>query len=168
MMFALWAVRSFAGVAPVISLGKEKGCASPGARIGVFVLSGFFQGLVAFALIWTFYEYRFGAFSTQLPPRGTSEHSWEEMLGSGTSQGLPARLIDTMREHHVLPEAFLYGLAHARFQVHGNLRSAFLNRELQPDRLDVVLPVHLPREDPVGTPWTHRPGGRSVLAKAKN
>ncbi|MEO6246693.1 MAG: glycosyltransferase family 39 protein [Opitutaceae bacterium] len=65
------------------------------------------HAVVTWLIIWTFYGFRFGAFAPGMPAGSSFNHGWEWILpGMGTS----GSVIVWLRDHHLLPEAWLYGL----------------------------------------------------------
>ena len=71
--------------------------------------------------IWAFHNFRYDAMVDAVAGRDDFSESWESLLdGIGGSQPL----FDWCRESRVLPEAYLYGLAHTI--KHSQERSAFL------------------------------------------
>jgi Dolichyl-phosphate-mannose-protein mannosyltransferase len=91
-------------------------------KLGAAVLSGFAHGLVGAATIWTFYGFRFSAFNPALPVASHFIRPWATMMGD---IGLAGTVIDAVGHLHLLPEAFLYGLAYVIETTKS--RSAFLN-----------------------------------------
>lgn len=89
------------------------------------IASALMHVLVAWAIIWIFYGFRFSAFSPALA-EGASFYrgDWNWIL---TDLGWLQPVIITLRDWHVLPEAFLYGFT---FVVQfARERSAFLSGE---------------------------------------
>jgi 4-amino-4-deoxy-L-arabinose transferase-like glycosyltransferase len=76
----------------------------------------------ALAIIWAFYGFRYSAFNPALPPADQFIEAWPQMYAS---TGAAGRLIHLLADHHVLPEAFLYGAAYV-VQT-SQQRGAFLN-----------------------------------------
>ncbi len=62
---------------------------------------------VTWAIIWVFYGFRFSAFAPGMPAGSSFNHGWEWIL---PGMGTPGSIIVWLRDHHVLPEAWLYGL----------------------------------------------------------
>jgi hypothetical protein len=80
------------------------------------------HGAMAWAIIWMFYGFRFSAFAPELAEGADFNHPWSWMLeGSGT----PGAVIAWCRDHRLLPEAWLYGLAFVLG--FSEQRAAFLN-----------------------------------------
>jgi 4-amino-4-deoxy-L-arabinose transferase-like glycosyltransferase len=77
--------------------------------------------LIAWAVIWTFYGWRFSAFAPDAVAGSKFQHGWDWILGD---MGWPRGVFLALRDGHVLPEAFLYGAAFvAQF---ARQRAAFL------------------------------------------
>jgi hypothetical protein len=66
------------------------------------------HALATWAIIWTFYGFRFGAFAPELSAGANFNHGWPWILPGlgGAGDG-----IAWLRDRHALPEAWLYGLA---------------------------------------------------------
>lgn len=89
------------------------------AVLGVILVM---QWILVFAMVWTCYEFRYSAFG---PVRNADDQfiqPWEEVL---RDTGRLTPLIQLARDHHLLPEAYLYGLSYAAR--HMAARRAFLN-----------------------------------------
>ncbi len=99
-------------------------------RAGALAAGGMTAGLVAVAVIWAGYGFRFAALRPAEAATGRLAFSWDEVLmttprqlGMEMADGRPAtetadlragalqHLIAWSRDHRVLPEAWLYGLA---------------------------------------------------------
>ncbi len=80
--------------------------------------------VVAYAIIWAFYGFRYSAFNPALPPAERFICSWDVLYGRIGGIG---RVIRILADHHVLPEGFLYGAAYVADT--SALRGAFLNGE---------------------------------------
>jgi len=77
---------------------------------------------ITWLTIWLFYGFRFSAFAPALADGASFNHGWGFVL---TDLGLSAKIIWTLQEWRVLPEAFLYGFAFVlQF---AQARGAFLN-----------------------------------------
>lgn len=88
-------------------------------RLAPLSLAG--HALVAVAVIWAFFGFRYSGLAPGLPPADHYIAPWEGVLGN---IGFHGRLVNFCREWRLLPEAFLYGYA---FVVHSaGARSAFL------------------------------------------
>ncbi len=88
-------------------------------------------GLIAFSTIalvlaiWAAFCFRFSALREAGLPRNILNARWEALLIDQTGTG---RAIAFARDHHLLPEAYLYGLAYVKTTLRG--RPAFLDGEL--------------------------------------
>jgi len=94
---------------------------TPFGRIGAIVVSTAAQGLVALAVIWAFFGFRYSLFNPALPG-GEPNLPWDLLLNFG---GWKASLIQFCREWRLLPEGWLYGLAFVL--QHAQARGAFLD-----------------------------------------
>jgi 4-amino-4-deoxy-L-arabinose transferase-like glycosyltransferase len=65
------------------------------------------HALTVWAIIWVFYGFRFGAFAPEMPAGSSFNHGWEWIL---PGMGASGSVIVWLRDHHLLPEAWLYGL----------------------------------------------------------
>jgi 4-amino-4-deoxy-L-arabinose transferase-like glycosyltransferase len=77
------------------------------------------HALVIWALIWASYGFRYAAFAAHTSGKDAF------MAPLAHEPGLVTTLVDTARQHHVLPEAYLYGFANT--MQYSAQRSAFLN-----------------------------------------
>ena len=80
--------------------------------------------LVAYAIIWAFYGFRYSAFNPALPAAEQFICPWEVLYAR---IGAIGRVIRVLADHHVLPEGFLYGAAYVADT--SALRGAYLNGE---------------------------------------
>jgi hypothetical protein len=67
------------------------------------------HALATWAIVWAFYGFRFSAFAPDLAEGANFNVTWEWLL---PGLGAPAPVIVALRDWHVLPEAWLYGLVH--------------------------------------------------------
>ncbi len=104
-MFALMALVRAAQPAPFAFAGRS--CNRPLTRWGAITLSTAGHGLVAVAMIWLFFGFRFTAFNPQ-EAAGEFSIPWFYVLAIGPTG---AGVIDFSRHWHLLPEGYLYGLA---------------------------------------------------------
>lgn len=114
-MFALIAVIWLAG-----------NCGTDGWRrpVSRLLRSTCVHGLVTWATIWLFYEFRFSAFAPGLELEANFNHGWGWILAG---MGAPAPFLFFGQAWHLLPEAWLYGLG---FVIDfSKQRGAFLNGE---------------------------------------
>jgi hypothetical protein len=94
-----------------------------GRVVGALVVAALLVTMVVGTLIWGAYGFRYSASSSDPSDvDGVFSNSWAEVIEPSTTTG---QALLWTRDHHVLPEAFVYGLAHTlRFSEH---RQAFLN-----------------------------------------
>lgn len=95
--------------------------------LGVFLrriaLSGAGHVIVAVTLIWAAYGFRYSATNPDLPPAKQLYVQWDDLSPAlGPVQGT---VVEVARQHHLLPEAFLYGYTYTVESAQG--RSSFLN-----------------------------------------
>ena len=119
MMVFMAAVRALAP-AP-LELGGRAFTTRAG-KFGAAALSAAGHALVVASIIWLFYGFRYAAFNPALPPADHFIRPWAEI---DRHIGLAAPVIRGIAAAHLLPEAFLYGLAYV-IETAGS-RSAFLN-----------------------------------------
>jgi 4-amino-4-deoxy-L-arabinose transferase-like glycosyltransferase len=96
---------------------------TPLGRFGAIAVSTAAQGLVAVAVIWAFFGFRYSVCNPALPA-GEFNLPWSFVLSFG---GGPAQVIEFCRSWHLLPEGWLYGLAFVL--KHTEARGAFLDGE---------------------------------------
>ncbi|HEX2862218.1 MAG TPA: phospholipid carrier-dependent glycosyltransferase [Lacunisphaera sp.] len=92
-----------------------------GGRAAVIFASTVLQGLVAAAVIWAFFGFRFSLFNPELGG-GEPNLTWDILLSFG---GGKAAVIGFLRDWRLLPEGWLYGLAFVL--LHAQARGAFLD-----------------------------------------
>jgi hypothetical protein len=91
-----------------------------GALIGATLLSC----ALAVAVIWASYGFRYAMFEKFEPNRVRSLVGWDVLEDKGGPEVAAERFL---RDHHLLPESYIYGFAHTyRFSLY---RKAFLNGE---------------------------------------
>lgn len=88
--------------------------ASRGARAAAFVAVGSVHAAVIWLLIWTSYGFRYDAFHEPARPGEQLLVDWTLVLSApdGTTRSGIGTAIDRARDHHLLPESYLYGFAH--------------------------------------------------------
>ena len=116
---AVMAVRRIFHAEP-LSLGGKTFRTWPG-RFGAIAVSTAAQGLVAVAMVWAFFGFRYTVFNPTLPS-GEFNLPWALVLSYG---GVKAQCIEFCRAWHLLPEGWLYGLAFVL--KHAEARAAFLD-----------------------------------------
>ncbi len=119
-MMVLMAIARAGTAAPLTLLGRT--FATRGGKFGAAALSALGHGLVAMAVIWLFYGFRYSAFNPALPPADHFIRPWEVL---DLHLGLPGQVLRAFAAVHALPEAFLYGFAYVLETA--QVRSAFLN-----------------------------------------
>lgn len=104
---------------PLVLAGRK--FQTPFGRFGAIAASTAAQGLVALAVIWAFFGFRYSLFNPALPG-GEPNLPWNLLLNFG---GWKASFIQFCREWRLLPEGWLYGLAFVL--QHAQARAAFLD-----------------------------------------
>jgi hypothetical protein len=120
-MIAIMALIRIFSQAPLVFAGRN--FQSRGSKAAAIAVSAIGHALVATAVIWSCYEFRFSAFNANLPAADHFIRPWATMTGP---LGLKGKIIDVAGELHALPEAFLYGFSYVLNTLQ---RSAFLNGE---------------------------------------
>jgi hypothetical protein len=72
----------------------------------VLIVSLCVSVLIAWGLIWSFYDFRFQESSSSLPQIEHHQVEWESLA---SNPGFSTNCILFAREHHLLPDAYLYG-----------------------------------------------------------
>jgi len=121
-MFILLAVVRALNPEPLRLLGRNWN--SRGAKFGAAALSGLGHGLVAAVVIWAFFGFRYSAANPALPPMARFIRPWEWI---DQNIGATGKFVHALANWHVLPEAYLYGIAYVKESM--QVRSAFLNGE---------------------------------------
>ena len=80
------------------------------------------MGVAVVIAIWASFCFRFSALTENGPPRQMWDARWDLNL---TDHTLPEKIIIFARDHHLLPEAYLYGLAYVNER--SQYRPAFLD-----------------------------------------
>jgi 4-amino-4-deoxy-L-arabinose transferase-like glycosyltransferase len=93
------------GAAWAVGEARRHGWRAPLLRLARSTLG---HAGATWAIIWVFYGFRFGAFAPELATDARFNHGWEWIL---PGMGAPGAAITALRDWHVLPEAWLYGLA---------------------------------------------------------
>lgn len=78
--------------------------------------------VVVVTLIWAAYGFRYTAFGAHTTPTDTFNDSWSDVL---ETPGIVSDVVAWGREHRVLPEAYLYGIA--TVNAYSKHRASFLN-----------------------------------------
>ena len=91
-------------------------------KLGAIALSMVAHGLVAVAVIWLFFGFRYSAFNPLLPPAADFIRPWSWI---DENLGWTGQCIRAIGATRLLPEGYLYGLAYVLETA--QVRSAFLN-----------------------------------------
>lgn len=109
----------------VIALGGKfmarRAITAPAGKLGVLAALLVAHGVATWAIIWTFFGWRYSAFAPGLPP------AWKFYLPTAlvlSDPGLLTKLTASAFKLKLLPEAYLQGFAHVRYQAME--RGAFL------------------------------------------
>lgn len=94
----------YAGLALADALGRREAVPVPG-RLGRNLLLCFTQALAAVLVIWAFYGFRYDARGAGMPVLERFAWTWPDNLGAA------APLFDAALRCHLLPQAWLHGLA---------------------------------------------------------
>ena len=105
-----------------VRLRRDTQIESRRARAGAIAVLVLAHVTAVFVLIWAAYGFRYSAFAPGSPTSDAFIDSWTSMLDT---PGISTSLARWGRAHHVLPEAYLYGLA--TVVVYAKDRMAFLN-----------------------------------------
>jgi len=127
---ALCLIRLFAGPPVDWAIGPPRSLRTRRSRAAVFLAIAAVHAAVVIAVIWGFHGFRYQAFGPESPAGSRFEEEWTELLGTPGAANRPAaiRVLEYVREHHLLPEAYVYGQAHTwRFS---RQRIAFLNGQI--------------------------------------
>ena len=85
-----------------------------GSAVGIFTGIALVETLAVVAVVWASYCFRYAAFAPAVSHEVASFHvTWE-----GLYKGLPPYVtaaLDVARDHHLLPEAFLFGFGYTLF-----------------------------------------------------
>jgi hypothetical protein len=121
-------IRVFSGPPVELAIGAPRSLTTRRSRAAAFLAVAAVHAAIGVALIWGFHGFRYQAFGPASPAGSQLEENWTTLLGTpGAAQPATARIFAYVREHHLLPEAYVYGQAHSwKFS---RVRSAFLNGE---------------------------------------
>jgi hypothetical protein len=105
---AMMLVQLASGRVIEVRLGRRADVRARGARAGVHLAVFAAHALVVFALIWASYGFRYSAFGTATAANDSFLEPWSSILDTPSWS---TSLVTWSRDHHVLPEAYLYGFA---------------------------------------------------------
>ena len=121
-MFVILAALRALAPEPLRLLGRTW-TTRPG-KFSAAALSALGHGAVAAVIIWSFFGFRYAAANPELPPFAHFIRPWEWI---DVNLGASGKIIRALAALHVLPEAYLYGLAYVKETM--QVRSSFLNGE---------------------------------------
>ena len=126
VLFGLACVAKFSAplIPPMLLLCAVAHAASRPGQVGRVLRSAAGHALVAYAVIWAFYGFRYSAFNASLPAAERFIYDWPEIYSRIGATGQVIHLLERLR---ALPEAFLYGASYVVDTSHQ--RGAFLNGE---------------------------------------
>jgi hypothetical protein len=126
VVFGLACVAKFSAVflLPMMAVCAAVHAAAQRGQLARIVRSAAGHAVVAFAIIWAFYGFRYSAFNPALPAADQFIVSWPDMYAH---TGRIGQFIHLLARVRALPEAFLYGTAYVVFT--SQSRGAFLNGE---------------------------------------
>lgn len=99
----------------------RRAISGPAAKFGVLAAVLVAHGVATWAIIWTFFGWRYSAFAPGLPPAWKFYLTTTQVL---SVPGLLSKIMAAAFKLKVLPEAYLQGFAHVRYQAMD--RGAFL------------------------------------------
>jgi 4-amino-4-deoxy-L-arabinose transferase-like glycosyltransferase len=126
------AIRLLSNRPTTIAWRTERVIHSRAGRFAACLLAGLTVSGIVVVLIWGAYGFRYSAMKDALPGRDRLPPDlpeWNEGLGR---MGLAGSLIEWTRDHKLLPEAYLFGLAHTLRDAKGHGADAFLNGRMRP------------------------------------
>jgi hypothetical protein len=106
-----------------LKLGRTREVDGLGRQLAVFATVTLIEVLGVALVIWASYGFRYSAFSSA----ASDEETQFQVPWHSVDDGLPrhfAATIQFARDHHLLPEAYLYGFG---FMIFGGARIGFLN-----------------------------------------
>jgi hypothetical protein len=104
------------------SLGGPRVPVIGGQKLALIAVAGLLTSLIAGAALWAAFGFHFSMLANAAAPRPQFDVTWEQLLAKG---GALQQTIACLRDHQLLPEAWLRGLAHTTFTLSG--RYTFLN-----------------------------------------
>jgi hypothetical protein len=126
-VFGLACVAKFSAplLLPMMAICALVHVLASGGSLRRVAVSAAAHACAAFAIIWTFYGFRYSAFNPALPPAEHFIEPWAEMYAR---TGAVGQLIHRLADLRALPEAFLYGAAYVAETTQS--RGAFLNGQV--------------------------------------
>ncbi len=79
------------------------------AKVGAIAALGTVLGAVTFLSIWAAFGFRYSALAEEGQPRDILNARWDFLLDD---TGATGSVLKFVRDHHILPEAFVYGVAY--------------------------------------------------------
>jgi len=128
MMGALLVVRFLAAEPIAWSLVRPSQPAGGAGKLAVLLGATLGTGLVAGLVLWTAFGFRYSMFANPAAPSLHFDVTWDMLL---SDHSVVSRCVAGMRDCHLLPEAWLYGLAYAVHSLPG--RPGFLNGQISND-----------------------------------
>ena len=122
MMAGLGLLRVLAGPAICWELGWQGVAGARVQRMAAIAGATLLSGVVAWVAIWAAFGFRFPMMSGSFRPEVILDPPWSVLAATG---GSLFRAVAWARDHRLLPEAWLYGLASTVDSI--NARPAFLN-----------------------------------------
>jgi 4-amino-4-deoxy-L-arabinose transferase-like glycosyltransferase len=104
----------------VVQFGHERQLTRRSHQLLAFAGVVLVHVAAAILLIWAAHGFKFSAFGVDAAPTAKLEYAWEEVTAGSTA----GSVIEFARSHHLLPEAWLFGLADTI--KHAGNRFAFL------------------------------------------
>ena len=123
---AMMAVQLVSNRSIEIRLGRQMDASSRGARVRMQLALLGAHAVVVFVLIWASYGFRYSAFGAATSPGDSFLEPWSSILDT---PGWSTSLVTWARDHHVLPEAYLYGFA--TVTAYARERVSFLNGSMK-------------------------------------
>ncbi len=119
------AVRLWSDEPLIVAFGTPRNVTTCRGKLGVFTLSALAHAIVAWVVIWAFFDFRFSAAGPGMPAQADFFWSWPIVMPAA---GLRHTFFVALRGWHLLPDAFLDGFATVLYA--SAERGAFLNGEL--------------------------------------
>ena len=120
MALVLGGIRLADGRPLPVTLRRAREIRARAGQLAVLVAAAAVQAAIVLVVVWAFYDFRYSGVRVPAPDQPPLD--WAGVLPAA---GSLAPLIELARRHHLLPEAYLYGLAYMR--KYAATRAAFLN-----------------------------------------